>query len=105
MASSQSASSAPRESRSSGSPPALIRVIGVGGAGCNAVDRMIEAGLQGVEFFGANTDKQALSRCTAAHKIQLGPGVTSGLGAGGDPEIGAHASEESRADIKSAIEG
>lgn len=84
---------------------AVIRVIGVGGAGCNAVDRMIEAGLQGVEFIGANTDKQALSRCTAATKIQLGPGVTNGLGAGGDPEIGARAAEESRAEIKAALEG
>ncbi len=84
---------------------AVIRVMGVGGAGCNAVDRMIEAGLQGVEFVGANTDRQALSRSTAPKKIQLGPGVTDGLGAGGDPEVGGRASEESKGDIKAALDG
>ncbi len=84
---------------------AVIRVVGVGGAGCNAVDRMIEVGLQGVEFVGANTDKQALSRCTAGQKLQLGPSVTNGLGAGGDPEIGTQAAEESREDIKASIAG
>jgi cell division protein FtsZ len=85
--------------------PAVIRVIGVGGAGSNAVDRMIEVGLQGVEFIAANTDVQALSRSKAKSKIQLGAAVTNGLGAGGDPEVGARAAEESRADIKSALEG
>ena len=85
--------------------PAVIRVIGVGGAGSNAVDRMIEVGLQGVEFIAANTDVQALSRSQAKSKIQLGAAVTNGLGAGGDPEVGARAAEESRADIKSALEG
>jgi cell division protein FtsZ len=84
---------------------AVIRVIGVGGAGCNAVDRMIEAGLRGVEFITANTDRQALSHSHADHKMQLGPGVTNGLGAGGDPEVGARAAEESRADIKEALAG
>lgn len=84
---------------------AVIRVIGVGGAGSNAVDRMIEAGLRGVEFVAANTDLQALSRSRAPTKLQLGVQVTNGLGAGGDPEIGARASEESRGDIKAILEG
>jgi cell division protein FtsZ len=66
---------------------------------------MIEAGLQGVEFIAANTDKQALSRSRAGAKLQLGPGVTNGLGAGGDPEVGARAAEESRADIKESLSG
>jgi len=84
---------------------AVIRVIGVGGAGSNAVDRMIEVGLQGVGFLAANTDMQALSRTQAKAKIQLGASVTHGLGAGGDPEVGARAAEESRAEIKGALEG
>ena len=84
---------------------AVIRVIGVGGGGSNAVDRMIEAGLQGVDFMAANTDLQALSRSRAKAKIQLGASVTNGLGAGGDPEVGARAAEESRAEIKNAIDG
>jgi cell division protein FtsZ len=84
---------------------AVIRVIGVGGAGSNAVDRMIEVGLQGVAFAAANTDLQALSRSRAANKIQLGAQVTNGLGAGGDPEVGARAAEESRAEIKEELEG
>ncbi len=84
---------------------AVIRVIGVGGAGCNAVDRMIEVGLRGVEFVAANTDMQALSRSAAAGRLQLGAAVTNGLGAGGDPEIGARAAEESRDDIRKALEG
>jgi len=84
---------------------AVIRVIGVGGAGCNAVDRMIEAGLQGVHFIAANTDTQALNRASATEKLQLGPGVSSGLGAGGNPEVGARATEESRQELKTALEG
>jgi len=84
---------------------AVIRVIGVGGAGSNAVDRMIEVGLRGVEFTTANTDMQALSRSRAPQKLQLGAAITCGLGAGGDPEIGARAAEESRAEIKEALEG
>jgi len=92
---------------SSSQPPgaAVIRVIGVGGGGSNAVNRMIEAGLQGVEFLAANTDLQALSRVQAGTKLQLGAAVTDGLGAGGDPEVGARAAEESRAEIKSALDG
>lgn len=84
---------------------AVIRVIGVGGAGSNAVNRMIEAGLQGVDFVAANTDLQALSRSQAAHKLQLGPDVTNGLGAGGDPEVGARSAEESREEIKASLQG
>jgi len=84
---------------------AVIRVIGVGGAGCNAVNRMIEVGLQGVEFIAANTDLQALAHARPSQKLQLGSAVTHGLGAGGDPEVGARAAEESRAEIKEALEG
>jgi cell division protein FtsZ len=84
---------------------AVIRVIGVGGAGSNAVDRMIEVGLQGVDFVSANTDLQALARTRAALKLQIGPAVTNGLGAGGDPEVGARAADESRSDIKDALDG
>jgi cell division protein FtsZ len=84
---------------------AVIRVIGVGGAGSNAVDRMIEVSLHGVEFVAANTDLQALSRSQAGKKLQLGPAVTNGLGAGGDPEVGARSADESRSDIKDALEG
>jgi cell division protein FtsZ len=84
---------------------AVIRVIGVGGAGSNAVDRMIEVGLQGVDFVAANTDVQALARAEASVKLQLGPAVTNGLGSGGDPEVGARASEESRSEIKDSLEG
>jgi cell division protein FtsZ len=84
---------------------AVIRVIGVGGAGSNAVDRMVEAGLQGVGFVAANTDLQALSRSQAELKLQLGSDVTNGLGAGGDPEVGARSAEESRNEIKVALEG
>ena len=84
---------------------AVIRVIVVGGAGSNAVNRMIEAGLQGVEFLAANTDMQALSQAQARGKLQIGATITNGLGAGGDPEMGAKAAEESRAEIKSALDG
>jgi len=84
---------------------AVIRVIGVGGAGSNAVERMIEVGLQGVDFVAANTDLQALARSGASAKLQIGPAVTNGLGAGGDPEVGARAAEESRSELKEALEG
>ncbi len=82
-----------------------ILVIGVGGAGGNAVNNMIEANLQGVEFIAANTDAQALGRSRAATRIQLGAGTTSGLGAGAKPEIGARAAEESLEEIRSKLEG
>jgi len=84
---------------------AVIRVIGVGGAGSNAVDRMIEVGLQGVDFVASNTDLQALDRARAPAKLQLGASVTNGLGAGGDPEVGARAAEESRSEVKEALAG
>ncbi|MCH7472050.1 cell division protein FtsZ [bacterium] len=84
---------------------AKIKVAGLGGSGCNALDRMIEAGLQGVDFIAMNTDFQALSRCAASHKIQLGQKLTKGLGAGSDPEKGHRAAEESRSEIAEAVSG
>ncbi|MEI6521132.1 MAG: cell division protein FtsZ [bacterium] len=84
---------------------AKIKVIGVGGGGSNAVDRMIEAGLTGVEFIVANTDMQALARSLADRKIQLGEDVTRGLGAGGNPEVGRLAAEESRQELKNVLDG
>ncbi len=82
-----------------------ILVCGVGGAGGNAINNMIEANLQGVEFIAANTDAQALSRSRADHRLQLGLGTTSGLGAGARPDIGARAAEESIDEIRACIEG
>jgi cell division protein FtsZ len=82
-----------------------ILVCGVGGAGGNAINNMIEANLQGVEFIAANTDAQALSRSRADQRLQLGLGTTSGLGAGARPEIGARAAEESIDEIRARIEG
>jgi cell division protein FtsZ len=82
-----------------------IVVFGVGGAGGNAVNNMIEAKLQGVEFVVANTDAQALSRTLAPHKIQLGARTTQGLGAGARPEIGSAAAEESMDEIAQHLEG
>jgi len=84
---------------------AKIKVIGVGGGGSNAVDRMIEAGLGGVEFIVTNTDMQALARSGAERKVQLGEDVTRGLGAGGNPEIGRQAAEESRQELKNIMDG
>ncbi|MFN2222434.1 MAG: cell division protein FtsZ, partial [Candidatus Promineifilaceae bacterium] len=74
---------------------ALIRVVGIGGGGSNAVDRMIDEGIGGVEFIAMNTDGQALMRSQAPQRIRLGDKATRGLGAGGDPEIGERAAEES----------
>jgi cell division protein FtsZ len=82
-----------------------ILVFGVGGAGGNAINNMIEANLQGVEFIVANTDAQALSRSRAENTLQLGLGTTAGLGAGARPEIGARAAEESLHDIRARLEG
>ncbi|MBR6411760.1 MAG: cell division protein FtsZ [Alphaproteobacteria bacterium] len=82
-----------------------IGVIGVGGAGGNAVNNMIESGLSGVSFFAANTDAQTLSKSLAADKIQLGVAVTKGLGAGANPEIGKASAEESIDKIKEALTG
>ena len=83
----------------------VIRVLGLGGGGSNAVNRMIELGLKGVEFIVANTDHQALESSLAPVKIQLGPKLTRGLGAGGNPEIGMKAAMESSKEIKDALEG
>ena len=82
-----------------------IKVIGIGGGGSNAVDRMIVAGVGGVDFIAANTDAQALGRASAPAKLQLGENVTNGLGAGGDPAVGAKAAEESREIIREALDG
>jgi len=71
----------------------VLKVIGMGGGGCNAVERMIELGLRGVDFIAANTDHQTLAQSSAPTRIQLGPKVTRGLGAGGNPQIGREAAE------------
>ena len=84
---------------------ASIRVVGCGGGGNNAVDRMMEAGLRGVEFISVNTDRQALSNSKATTKIQIGEKLTKGLGAGAVPDIGRRAAEESREEIAQALKG
>ena len=86
-------------------PFARIKVIGVGGGGTNAVNRMIEAGLSGVDFWAMNTDIQVLRTSLADRTLQLGENLTKGLGAGGNPEIGRASAEESKSDIKKALEG
>lgn len=83
----------------------VLKVLGLGGGGCNAVNRMIELGISGIEFLAANTDYQALQTSLADKKLQLGPDVTRGLGAGGNPEIGRQAAEESEREIAEALEG
>ncbi len=85
--------------------PAVIKVIGVGGGGCNSVNRMIEAGLQGVEFIAANTDAQALSQSQAGIRLQLGPQLTRGLGAGANPEVGRQAATEDTERIVDLVDG
>jgi cell division protein FtsZ len=84
---------------------ALIKVVGVGGGGTNAVTRMVEAGLSGVEFIAVNTDAQALMMCEADVKIHIGSKVTRGLGAGADPAVGEAAAHESRDELKEALKG
>src|SRR5262245_12234982 len=84
---------------------AVIKVVGVGGGGTNAVNRMVDAGLSGVEFIAVNTDAQALLMADADVKIQVGADVTRGLGAGADPEIGLAAAQESRDELKEALKG
>ncbi len=84
---------------------ASIKVIGVGGAGTNAVNRMIDSGLQGVDFIAINTDKQALTLSKAPTKVQIGDKLTKGLGAGANPEVGKHAAEESREEISGIVKG
>ena len=85
--------------------PAKIKVIGVGGGGGNAVNRMIKSGLSGVEFYLMNTDAQVLQFGAAPNKVRLGTKLTNGLGAGGDPKVGEDAAEEARQEITAAIEG
>jgi cell division protein FtsZ len=84
---------------------AVIKVIGVGGGGSNAVQRMIESGIRGVEFIAMNTDVQVLDLSAAQRKVQLGATLTRGLGAGGNPEIGKSAAEESKQEIRKVLEG
>lgn len=84
---------------------AKIIVIGVGGAGNNAVNRMVEEAIGGVEFVGVNTDKQALTLCKAPTVLQIGEKITKGLGAGAQPEVGQKAAEESIEEVKQIIEG
>ncbi|MCX8580541.1 cell division protein FtsZ [Gilliamella sp. B3486] len=86
-------------------PAAVIKVIGVGGGGGNAVEHMIAEHIEGVEFFAANTDAQALKRIKVGQTIQIGNNVTKGLGAGANPEVGRNSAEEDRDVIRSAIEG
>ncbi len=84
---------------------ATIKVIGVGGAGNNAVNRMVDSGIRGVEFIAVNTDRQTLITSKAGTKIQIGEKLTRGLGAGANPDIGAQAAEESKAEIAEALRG
>ena len=86
-------------------PICKILVVGVGGGGCNAVNRMIASGLKSASFVAANTDKQALMMSKASMQIQLGEKLTKGLGAGADPEIGRKAAEESRSQICERLRG
>src|SRR5256885_10955713 len=88
-----------------GSYLAVIKVVGVGGGGTNAVNRMVDAGLKGVEFIAVNTDAQALQMCDADIKLQIGAQLTRGLGAGANPETGYGAANESRDEIKEALKG
>ena len=83
---------------------AVIKVIGIGGGGCNAVNQMVEAELRGIDYIAVNTDNQALARCNADTKVQIGEKLTRGLGAGANPEIGMMAAEESIEDIVSHLE-
>jgi|TARA_Y100000310_G_scaffold345584_1_gene466920 cell division protein FtsZ len=84
---------------------AIIKVVGIGGGGVNALNRMIDAGLRGVEFIAINTDAQALLMSDADVKLDIGRELTRGLGAGADPELGHQAAEEHRTDIQEALEG
>lgn len=98
-------SSSSREVRPDVSPGANIRVLGTGGGGANAVKRMLETKIQGVEFIAVNTDVQALYHNPAPKKITIGRGTTRGLGAGANPDVGKKAAEESSEEIKAALEG
>ncbi|MBN1320067.1 MAG: cell division protein FtsZ [Thermoleophilia bacterium] len=85
--------------------PAVIRVVGVGGAGTNAINRMLEAGLEGVEFIAINTDAQALAMCEADHKLRIGKDLTKGLGGGADPKVGRDAALAAYDEIKNILRG
>lgn len=87
------------------SPVANIKVVGVGGAGNNAVNRMIDAGVEGIEFIAINTDAQALFNSKASTRINIGRATTRGLGAGANPDIGKKSAEESSEEIKNALAG
>src|SRR5205809_7146466 len=84
---------------------AAIQVLGIGGGGTNAVNRMVDAGVSGVEFIAVNTDAQALLMADADVKIQIGSNATRGLGAGADPAVGLGAAQESRDELKEALKG
>src|SRR6202166_4836293 len=84
---------------------ATIKVLGLGGGGCNAINRMIEAGLSGVEFYAVNTDVQALRSSRTENTVQIGTNLTRGLGAGANPNIGREAAEESREDLAMILDG
>src|SRR5712692_9069666 len=84
---------------------AVIKVVGIGGGGCNAVNRMVDAGLKGVEFIAINTDAQALLQSDADVKLDIGRTLTRGLGAGSDPEVGRAAAEEHRDEIEEVLKG
>ena len=84
---------------------AVIKVVGVGGGGCNAVNRMIDAGLKGVEFIAVNTDAQALLMSDADVKVDIGRELTRGLGAGSDPDVGRQAAEEHRDELEEMLKG
>lgn len=84
---------------------ATIKVVGIGGGGTNAVNRMVDCGVSGVQFCAMNTDLQVLEASLADEKLQLGASLTKGLGAGGDPEVGRNAAEESKQEIKRVLEG
>ena len=85
--------------------PANIKVVGIGGAGCNAVNRMIDSNLQGISFIAVNTDKQALNKSKAETRVQIGEKLTKGLGAGGNPEIGQKSAEESLENLEKQLAG
>lgn len=84
---------------------ANIKVVGVGGGGCNAVNRMIEEGMAGVEFIAVNTDAQALMLSNAPVRVRVGEKLTRGLGSGGDPDVGRKATEESADELYSVLKG
>ena len=90
---------------SSAVSPVNIKVVGIGGGGNNAVNRMISSGITSVEFISVNTDKQDLNSSRATQKIQIGEKLTKGQGAGTNPEKGARAAEESREELAAAIKG